>query len=200
MSLLNALGKGPNWNDTAVFITWDDFGGFYDHVAPTQIDKYGLGFRVPLLVVSPYAKKGVPYKEKTEFSSVLKFIETNWGLPSLTDRDKNSPDMTAAFDFSFMGGSMGMAVGEGIVAAAELAVLQQAALLAIPASGGARMQEGIFSLMQMARTTIAVDQVKAKGLPYIVLLTDPRTTPASFHARLIASPMPVFIPCPPTGL
>lgn len=81
----------------------------------------------------------------------------------------------AAFDFSFMGGSMGVAVGEGLVAAAELAVLQDAPLIVVPASGGARMQEGILSLMQMARTTVAVDKVKDAGLPYIVLLTDPTT-------------------------
>ncbi|MGE4280418.1 MAG: acetyl-CoA carboxylase, carboxyltransferase subunit beta [Magnetospirillum sp.] len=81
----------------------------------------------------------------------------------------------AAFNFDFQGGSMGLAVGEGIVAAAELAVLQDAPLIVIPASGGARMQEGILSLMQMARTTVAVDKVKEKRLPYIVLLTDPTT-------------------------
>ncbi len=83
--------------------------------------------------------------------------------------------VVAAFNFAFMGGSMGMAVGDGIVAAAELAVLQDAALIIVPASGGARMQEGILSLMQMARTTVAVDKVKEKSLPYIVLLTDPTT-------------------------
>lgn len=81
----------------------------------------------------------------------------------------------AAFDFSFMGGSMGIAVGEGLVAAAKLAVAQEAPLIAIPASGGARMQEGILSLMQMPRTVIAVEMVKDAGLPYIVLLTDPTT-------------------------
>ncbi|NFV80862.1 acetyl-CoA carboxylase, carboxyltransferase subunit beta [Magnetospirillum aberrantis] len=81
----------------------------------------------------------------------------------------------AAFNFDFQGGSMGVAVGEGIVAAAELAVLQDAPLIVIPASGGARMQEGILSLMQMARTTVAVDKVKEKRLPYVVLLTDPTT-------------------------
>lgn len=81
----------------------------------------------------------------------------------------------AAFNFDFQGGSMGIAVGEGIVAAAELAVLQDAPLIVIPASGGARMQEGILSLMQMARTTVAVDKVKEKRLPYLVLLTDPTT-------------------------
>ena len=83
--------------------------------------------------------------------------------------------VVAAFDFGFMGGSMGMAVGEALVAASRLAVLQSAALIVVPASGGARMQEGILSLMQMPRTTIAVEQVKEAGLPYIVLLTDPTT-------------------------
>lgn len=81
----------------------------------------------------------------------------------------------AIFNFSFMGGSMGIAVGEAILAAARLAVLQEAPLLVIPASGGARMQEGILSLMQMPRTVIAVDMVKEAGLPYLVLLTDPTT-------------------------
>jgi acetyl-CoA carboxylase carboxyl transferase subunit beta len=85
------------------------------------------------------------------------------------------PAVVAAFDFGFMGGSMGIAVGEGIVAAANLAVLQQAALIVVPASGGARMQEGILSLMQMPRTVIAIDLVKEAGLPYIVLLTNPTT-------------------------
>lgn len=83
--------------------------------------------------------------------------------------------VVGAFDFSFMGGSMGTAVGESIVAAVELAILQDAALIMIPASGGARMQEGILSLMQMARTTSAVRRLKEKGLPYYVVLTDPTT-------------------------
>jgi len=83
--------------------------------------------------------------------------------------------VVAAFNFDFMGGSMGMAVGEGIATAADAAVGSSAALIAIPASGGARMQEGILSLMQMPRTAIAVDQVKEAGLPFIVLLTDPTT-------------------------
>jgi acetyl-CoA carboxylase carboxyl transferase subunit beta len=83
--------------------------------------------------------------------------------------------VVAAFEFGFMGGSMGMAVGEAIVAASRLAVLQQATLVVVPASGGARMQEGLLSLMQMPRTTIAVEEVKEAGLPYIVILTDPTT-------------------------
>jgi acetyl-CoA carboxylase carboxyl transferase subunit beta len=74
-----------------------------------------------------------------------------------------------------MGGSMGVAVGEGLVAAARLAVLQEAALIVVPSSGGARMQEGILSLMQMPRSVIAVEEVKESGLPYIVILADPTT-------------------------
>ncbi|HXF90573.1 MAG TPA: acetyl-CoA carboxylase, carboxyltransferase subunit beta, partial [Candidatus Nitrosotenuis sp.] len=88
---------------------------------------------------------------------------------------QNHPAVIAAFDFSFMGGSMGMAVGESLLIAAELAVKTHCPLIAIPASGGARMQEGILSLMQMPRTTIAVEKVKSAGLPYITLLTDPTT-------------------------
>ncbi len=83
--------------------------------------------------------------------------------------------VVAAFNFSFMGGSMGMAVGDGLLAAARLAVVQDAPLIVVPSSGGARMQEGILSLMQMVRTTIAVDEVRDAGLPYIVVLTDPTT-------------------------
>jgi acetyl-CoA carboxylase carboxyl transferase subunit beta len=85
------------------------------------------------------------------------------------------PLVAAAFNFEFMGGSMGIAVGDALLAASKLAVLQQAALVVVPASGGARMQEGILSLMQMPRTILAADEVKEAGLPFIVVLTDPTT-------------------------
>ena len=78
-------------------------------------------------------------------------------------------------DFSFMGGSMGTVVGEGIVKAAEFAAKTSSPLVIVSASGGARMQEGILSLMQMARTTAAINILKEKGLPYISVLTDPTT-------------------------
>ena len=83
--------------------------------------------------------------------------------------------VVGVFNFDFMGGSMGMAVGQAIVTAAKLAELQKAALILIPASGGARMQEGILSLMQMARTTIAVKELNKKKIPYITILTNPTT-------------------------
>jgi acetyl-CoA carboxylase carboxyl transferase subunit beta len=83
--------------------------------------------------------------------------------------------VVAAMEFEFIGGSMGAAVGEGILAAAKLAVLQEAPLIVFTASGGARMQEGAVSLMQMPRTVIATRLVKEAGLPFISVLTDPTT-------------------------
>lgn len=83
--------------------------------------------------------------------------------------------VVAAFDFDFMGGSMGAAVGDGLITAARLAVATKAPFIAVSSSGGARMQEGALSLMQMPRSVIAVEQVKEAGLPYIVILTDPTT-------------------------
>ncbi|MCZ8276850.1 MAG: acetyl-CoA carboxylase, carboxyltransferase subunit beta [Acetobacteraceae bacterium] len=83
--------------------------------------------------------------------------------------------VVAAFEFAFMGGSMGAGVGEAIVTAAKLAVLQDAPLIVFTASGGARMQEGAISLMQMPRTVIATRMVKEAGLPFITVLCDPTT-------------------------
>jgi acetyl-CoA carboxylase carboxyl transferase subunit beta len=85
------------------------------------------------------------------------------------------PVVMAVLDFDFMGGSMGMAVGEAILTAARVAVRQQAPFIAISSSGGARMQEGILSLMQLPRTVIAIEEVKDAGLPYIAILADPTT-------------------------
>lgn len=83
--------------------------------------------------------------------------------------------VVAAMDFSFMGGSMGIAVGEGIVKAAKLALKDKQPLITVAASGGARMQEGMLSLMQMARTTAAINKLKEAGIPFISILTDPTT-------------------------
>jgi phospholipase C len=88
------------WKNTAIFLTWDDFGGFYDHVAPPHIDEMGLGPRMPLLIISPWAKQGFVDSTTYEFSSVLKFIETVYNLPTLTNRDAAASNMLNAFDFS----------------------------------------------------------------------------------------------------
>ncbi len=97
---LNAIMQGPDWASTAVFITWDDFGGFYDHVPPPTLDQYGLGPRVPLLIISPYAKSGYISHTQYEFSSVLRLIEERFSLQSLSTRDAGANDMLDSFDFS----------------------------------------------------------------------------------------------------
>jgi phospholipase C len=96
---LNALMQGPAWNSTAVFITWDDYGGFYDHVPPPGVDQYGLSIRVPLLIVSPFSIPGYISHTQYEFSSLLKFVETRFNLPALTARDAAANDMTDSFNF-----------------------------------------------------------------------------------------------------
>ncbi|MEO6341064.1 MAG: acetyl-CoA carboxylase carboxyltransferase subunit beta [Caulobacteraceae bacterium] len=85
------------------------------------------------------------------------------------------PAVALVQNFAFMGGSLGMAAGEGFIAACEAAVARDVPMVAFTAAGGARMQEGALSLMQMARTTIAIQELKARRLPYIVVLTDPTT-------------------------
>src|ERR1700734_2933744 len=77
-SIINAIGKSPFWNSTAIFISWDDWGGWYDHVDPPQVDAMGPGFRVPLLVVSPYAKHGYVTHHMHEASGFISFIEHNF--------------------------------------------------------------------------------------------------------------------------
>lgn len=97
---LNAVMQGPNWNSTAIFITWDDFGGFYDHAPPPSPDVFGLGPRAPLLIISPYAIKGYISHTQYEFSSFLKFVEDRYGLATLSARDAAANDMTDSFNFS----------------------------------------------------------------------------------------------------
>jgi phospholipase C len=98
--VVNAIMESPMWEDTAIFLTWDDYGGFYDHVPPPQVDGFGFGIRVPMIVLSPFARNGTVSRELGEFSSVLRFIEDNWGLGRLTHRDRRATPMLSAFDFS----------------------------------------------------------------------------------------------------
>lgn len=97
--VINAIMSSPYWNSTAIVVTWDDYGGFYDHVPPPQIDKYGLGFRMPTLIISPYAKSGYIDHTQYQFESMLKFIEWRFSLQPLTERDLHANNLLNAFDF-----------------------------------------------------------------------------------------------------
>ena len=98
--VVNQIAQSPYWADCAIFITFDDYGGFYDHVAPPQVDALGLGFRVPCMIVSPYAKTNLVDPTTYEFCSIVRFCETTFGLPTMTTRDAAANDMMSAFDFS----------------------------------------------------------------------------------------------------
>ncbi len=99
-TLVNALMRSPYWKDSAVFLTWDDYGGFYDHVPPPQVDAYGYGPRVPMIVISPYAKPGYISHTTFDFTSTLKFMEIRWRLGHLTASDDRAKGMLDCFNFN----------------------------------------------------------------------------------------------------
>jgi phospholipase C len=98
--LVNSAMRSPEWSHTAIFIAWDDWGGFYDHVAPPKVDAYGYGLRVPALVISPYAKQGYISHQTLSFESWLKLVEERYGVRSMTTRDAGAGDMRDAFNFN----------------------------------------------------------------------------------------------------
>ncbi|MHA1540140.1 MAG: acetyl-CoA carboxylase, carboxyltransferase subunit beta [Alphaproteobacteria bacterium] len=152
------------------------------HLAMPVKERFGMLFdegKCTVVKVKDVPTDPLNFKDKKRYNERLKAARTKTKRKDAitvahgTLAGRNA--VVVVFDFGFMGGSMGRAVGEAIIKAAEVAVAKKAALIVVPSSGGARMQEGIFSLMQMPRTTIAVEQVKEAGLPYIVLLANPTT-------------------------
>lgn len=99
-TLIQALMQSDAWTSSAFMWTYDDWGGWYDHVLPPSVDQYGYGFRVPALLVSPYARQGHIDSTELDFTSCLKFIEYNWGLEPLAERDSRAHNILSAFDFS----------------------------------------------------------------------------------------------------
>lgn len=98
--VLQPLISSELWRSSAFILTYDDWGGWYDHVPPPQVDKYGYGFRVPTLLVSPYAKRGYVDSTTLDATSILKFIEQNYGLEPLAERDAHANSIAGAFDFT----------------------------------------------------------------------------------------------------
>ena len=96
--LIERMKGSSYWEETAI-ITYDDFGGWYDHVPPPVIDRWGPGGRVPMLLISPYARKGFVDHTLYDTTSILTFIEWRYGLQPLTDRDAGANNLLAAFDF-----------------------------------------------------------------------------------------------------
>jgi len=98
--VIDSIMNSSSWNSTAIILTWDDYGGFYDHVAPPNTGQYGAGARVPAIIISSYAKQGFVDHTQYEFESTLKFIEWRFNLPSLTSRDASANNLLNAFNFT----------------------------------------------------------------------------------------------------
>jgi phospholipase C len=98
-NVVNAIGQSAYWGRCAIVITWDDYGGFYDHVPPPAVDNMGLGFRVPCIVLSPYARKGVD-SSQYEHCSILKLVENTFGIAPMTARDAAANDLANALDLT----------------------------------------------------------------------------------------------------
>ncbi|MCW2811424.1 MAG: hypothetical protein JWP61_1882, partial [Friedmanniella sp.] len=98
--LTSDLMRSPYWSSSAFLWTYDGWGGWYDHVVPPSVDARGYGFRVPALMVSPYARRGLVDHTVLDYTSMLKFIESNWGVAPLASRDAAASNLVSAFDFS----------------------------------------------------------------------------------------------------
>jgi phospholipase C len=98
--VINAVMQSPNWESSAIFLAWDDWGGFYDHVPPPKIDREGYGIRVPALVIGPYVKQGFIDHDVHSFDAWLHLLEERFGMSPMTARDENADDMLECFDFN----------------------------------------------------------------------------------------------------
>ena len=164
--------------------------GYHFRISPTERlsqifddGEYNI-FELPKVKEDP-----LKFKDQKKYTERLKIARQKTksydALTVASGKINNQQTVVAVFNFNFMGGSMGSYVGEAFIAASMLAITQKTPFVVITASGGARMQEGMISLMQMARTTVAVEKIKEEKLPYIVVLTDPTTGGVSASFAMI---------------
>jgi phospholipase C len=104
-SIVNAVGESSFWKSSVIFVMWDDWGGWYDHVRPPQVDEYGLGIRVPLLIISPFAKHNHVSHTTYESSAILKFVEQTFGLKAMATSDERATPLDDSFDFTQKAGA-----------------------------------------------------------------------------------------------
>jgi phospholipase C len=98
--MVQALMQSDVWNSSAFVLTYSGWGGWYDHVPPPRVDEFGYGFRVPAILISPYARQNYTDSTQLDFTSILKFIEENWNLEPLAERDAKANSLKSAFDFT----------------------------------------------------------------------------------------------------
>src|SRR6266498_2399072 len=164
--LIQALMRSDAWKSSAFLLTYDDWGGWYDHVLPPQVDDHGYGMRVPALLVSPYARRGHIDSTVLDFTSIPKFIEENWDLEPRAERDTNANSFIAAFDFS-------QSPREPFFIPFERVVKEQRAeprrVVIYLAYGGAL----VLTLLMFIWTAVGSD-LRKQSVAYINRLTQPR--------------------------
>jgi len=159
---------------------WVTPAGFHMRIGPEPRFKHLFDEQAWQKIALPrVATDPLKFKDDKKYGDRLKAARAKVGredcMEAAYGRIGGAHAVVLVQDFDFMGGSLGMAAGEAFIAAAEAAVRRKAAMVMVTASGGARMQEGILSLMQMPRTTLAIQLLHEAGLPYIVVLADPTT-------------------------
>lgn len=154
-TMLNTLMQSKAWESSAFFITYDDWGGWYDHVPPPQLDERGYGFRVPALLVSPYARMGHVDHTLLDHTSMLKFIEENWNIPPLAERDAKANNFTSAFDFSMSPRSPVLVSATRTVAAPRV----EPRRIVIYAAYGAAI---LFALLVLTRAFTTKDDTRSR--------------------------------------
>jgi acetyl-CoA carboxylase carboxyl transferase subunit beta len=158
---------------------WVTPAGFHMRIGPNQRFKYIFDGPWKEIALPPVPVDPLKFKDDKRYVDRLKAARAKTGredcMGAAFGEVNGAPVVLLVQDFDFMGGSLGMAAGEAFVTAAHYAIRQDVPMICFTASGGARMQEGIFSLMQMTRATLAIEELHDAGLPYLVVLTDPTT-------------------------
>jgi phospholipase C len=158
--------RSSSWDSSAFLLTYDDWGGWYDHVKPPQVDEHGYGLRVPALLVSPYARRGHVDSTVLDFTSIPKFIEENWDLKPLAARDAKANSFMSAFDFQQTARLPVFIPFERVVK--EKAVEPRRVVI-YAAYGGAL----ILAVLMFVWTAVGTD-LRRQSLAYINRMTQPR--------------------------
>jgi phospholipase C len=160
---IRAIQASSAWPSTAILLTWDESGGFYDHVPPPQVDEWGYGFRVPMIVVSPFAKRGWIDHDVMDHTSIVKFIADNWGLPYLTNREARAGNLTNVFNF----GGLRLALSDPTLAVPHGRVLQRGPTIGVPSppGPGKPIPHPRLSSLVVVPPMLLVTNVAGKGQP-----------------------------------
>jgi phospholipase C len=165
-SLIQGLMRSDSWDTSAFLLVYDDWGGWYDHVEPPQVDEFGYGMRVPALLVGPHVKRGVVDSTVLDYTSIMKFVQDNWDLEPLTERNANAKTFVSAFDFTQTPRPPVLVPFERVVVEQKI---EPRRIVIYLAYGGAL----ILAVMMFVWTAKGAD-IRRQSMAYINRLTRPR--------------------------